>query len=85
MDTYQVEILEPGAKRLLEDLAEMDLITVHAIEPKKSLRRLLERMRSAGGNGLTPDEITEEVELVRSERYVRKADDPDNIGHKSLD
>jgi len=31
MDTYQVEIIKPGAKKLLHDMAEMDLITVQQI------------------------------------------------------
>lgn len=32
MDTYQIKIIEPGAKRLLDDMAEMNLITVHEID-----------------------------------------------------
>ena len=32
MDTYQIEIIEPKAKKLLDDMAEMDLITVQRVE-----------------------------------------------------
>ena len=32
MDTYQIEIIEPGAKRLLDDMAELKLITVQEID-----------------------------------------------------
>jgi len=32
MDTYQIEIIKPGAKKLLDDMAEMDLITVQQID-----------------------------------------------------
>ena len=32
MDTYQIEIIEPGAKRLLDDMVEMNLITVQEID-----------------------------------------------------
>lgn len=32
MDTYQIEIIAPGAKRLLDDMAEMNLITVQEID-----------------------------------------------------
>ena len=32
MNTYQIEIIEPGAKRLLDDMAEMNLITVQEID-----------------------------------------------------
>ncbi|MEQ1605689.1 MAG: hypothetical protein ABL999_12555 [Pyrinomonadaceae bacterium] len=28
MDTYQIEIIEPGAKRLLDDMAELELISI---------------------------------------------------------
>ncbi len=32
MDTYQIEIIEPRAKKLLDDMADMDLITVQRID-----------------------------------------------------
>ena len=32
MDTYQIEIIEPRAKKLLDDMAEMDLITLQRID-----------------------------------------------------
>ena len=35
MDTYQIEIIEPRAKKLLDDMADMDLITVQRIEVEK--------------------------------------------------
>ena len=38
MDTYQIEIIEPRAKKLLDDMADMDLITVqplvNGVKPK---------------------------------------------------
>lgn len=85
MDTYQIEIIDPKAKKLLDDLANLNLITVQPLEPKKLLKRLLEKMRSADGDVPTPEEITAEVEAVRAERYARKSNDPSNTGHKSLD
>lgn len=69
MDTYQIEIIEPGAKKLLDDMAEMDLITVQPIEPRKRLKKLLERMRISEGNAPSLEEITAEVESVRAARY----------------
>ncbi len=36
METYHIEILEPGAKKLLDDMAEMDLISVQHIEVEGS-------------------------------------------------
>ncbi len=32
MDTYQIEIIDPKAKKLLDDLANMNLITVQRID-----------------------------------------------------
>ena len=85
MDTYQIEIIEPGAKKLLDDLANMNLITVQPLEPKKLFKRLLEKMRSAGDDAPTFEEITAEVESIRAARYARKSNDPSNTGHKPLD
>ena len=85
MDTYQIEIIEPGAKKLLDDLAKMNLITVQAIEPKRVFKNLLAKIRSSEINTPSLGEITAEVESVRSERYTRKSNDPRNTGHKSLD
>ncbi len=45
----------------------------------------IKRMRSTGGNTPTVEEITDEVESVRSKRYARKSNDQDDTGHKSLD
>jgi hypothetical protein len=85
MDTYQIEIIEPKAKKLLEDLANLNLITVRPLDPKKMFKRLLDKMRSAGGDATTPEEIMKEVESTRAERYARKSKDPSDIGHQSLD
>lgn len=73
MDTYQIEIIEPKAKKLLDDLANLNLITVQPLEPKILFKRLLEKMRSADDNAPTPEEISAEVESVRKERYARKS------------
>jgi hypothetical protein len=32
VDIYQIEIIEPGAKKLLDDMADLDLITVRQID-----------------------------------------------------
>ncbi len=68
MDTYQIEIIEPGAKTLLDDLAKMNLITVQPVEPKKLFKRLLEKMRSSEAYAPTLEEIADEVESVRKKR-----------------
>ncbi len=64
----QIEILNPKATKLLKDLEDMDLISIKK-PVKKSLSSLLEKLRSKDDSALTLDEITKEVELVRSKRY----------------
>ncbi len=85
MDTFQIEIIEPGAKRLLDDLAKMNLITVQPMKTRKAFKRLLTKMRANHDSAPSIDEITSEVETVRGERYRRRSDDQSNTGHKSLD
>ncbi len=70
-----MDILNPKAEKLLKDLADMNLI---AIKPTNSdgFIQLVERLRVKAELLGTPtmDEITQEVETVRAERYAgRKA------------
>lgn len=85
METYQIEIIEPRAKNLLDDLANMNLIRLRPVGAKKLFTGLLKKLRSTEQNVPSTDEIAAEVEQVRSERYARKSDDPSNTRHKSLD
>ncbi len=70
MTTIQIEIIEPKAEKLLEDLAAMNLIS---IQPNKQerLKNLLSKLR-ADSDDLTMEEITREVEIVRAERYANR-------------
>lgn len=71
MVTYQVDILNPKAERLLKDLADMDLITLKQTN-QDGFMQVVERLRSkAADNPPTLEEITEEVETARKERYAR--------------
>ena len=75
MITYQVDILNPKADRLLKDLADMNLIAITQTD-SNGFKEVIERLRSKAEQiGLpTMEEITGEVETVRSERYAgRKA------------
>lgn len=85
MNTFQIEIIDPKAEKLLEDLANLNLIKLQPLEPKESFRKLLEKMRSKEDEAPTLEEINREVEAIREERYVRKSDNPRNSGHESLD
>jgi hypothetical protein len=68
--TYQVDILNPKADKLLKDLADLKLIslTVTSNDPfLTEVKRL--RKKAAGVKAPTLDEITKEVESVRAKRY----------------
>jgi hypothetical protein len=64
-----VKIINPKAKSLLLNLEEMNLIR---IEVKPMLSELLEKFRRNEAEVPVFDEITEEVELVRQQRYEAK-------------
>ena len=75
METLQIDIIEPRAKTLIEDLAKLDLISIRQDQPaapQHALDALLKRLRSNSESAPTIEEITAEVETVRSERYSRK-------------
>jgi hypothetical protein len=70
METISVEILNPKAKQLLKDLADLKLIT---IKPKLTLTALLKNLRKNSESAPSLDEITAEVVKVRQARYAKKA------------
>jgi hypothetical protein len=67
METLNIEILNPKAKRLLMDLAEMRLISIS--EPERNpFLETVKKIRSKKAK-ISLEEITKEVESVRSKRY----------------
>jgi hypothetical protein len=71
--TYQVDILNPKADKLLRDLADLKLIalTEASSDPFMSVIKRLRKKASA--KPPTLEEITKEVENVRSKRYAGKS------------
>ncbi|HET6991029.1 MAG TPA: hypothetical protein VFJ43_06885 [Bacteroidia bacterium] len=67
MTSFNIEILNPKAKRLLMDLAEMRLISISEPEPNPFLEAV-KKIRSKKAK-ISLEEITKEVELVRAKRY----------------
>ena len=67
MDTISINILNPKVKEILENLESLNLITINR-DDKKQLKDIITRIRKKSTN-LTIDEITKEVEAVRSKRY----------------
>jgi hypothetical protein len=70
--TYQVDILNPKAEKLLRDLAELELISLSKLpNDGDAFLAVVKRLRKKAA--LTPptlEEITKEVESVRSKRYA---------------
>ena len=73
MESYQIDILNPKATKLLKDLADLKLISIKPSAENKILKTIASIRKNAESIG-TPslEEITSEVEEVRSERYAQK-------------
>jgi hypothetical protein len=70
MDTMRIDILNPKATKLLKDLADLNLIAIQDTS-KNGFSSVLKKLRSKAKTVPTLDEITSEVELVRSKRYAK--------------
>lgn len=68
METIQIDILNPKAKKLLKDLADLNLIRIKKSK-KTDFKDILIRLRSKSAEKLSLEDITKEVEKVRKERY----------------
>lgn len=70
MESLKIEVLNPEAKKLLEDLEALKLIKIEKEEkPERGFQELLKKLRSNADQAPSLDEITKEVEAVRKERY----------------
>jgi hypothetical protein len=69
MQTYQVNILNPKAARLLQDLADLNLISIKQTSEDNFLKVIGKLRSKAANNPPSMDEITKEVEAVRAKRY----------------
>lgn len=71
MNTIQVNILNPKADIILKDMEKQNLISIKRTS-NKNLRAVLNNLRSNAKTAPSLKEITKEVELVRTKRYVIK-------------
>ena len=67
MSTMNIEILNPKAKKLLQDLADLKLIAIKD-DSQDAFMATVKKLR-AKKSKLSLDEITKEVEAVRNKRY----------------
>jgi hypothetical protein len=69
--SYQVDILNPKATKLLQDLADLDLIAIRQTTDNNFLD-VVNRLRAkAANNPPSVEDIIKEVESVRAKRYAK--------------
>lgn len=71
METIRIDILNPKAKRLLKNLADLNLIRIQRQKVKSEFQELLERLRTDESDVPSLDEIAAEVDIVRRSRYEK--------------
>lgn len=69
METLRIDILNPKAKKLLNNLAELNLIKIKKDKSMNELADLLDKLRVKNAELLSLEEINSEVEEVRKKRY----------------
>jgi trehalose-6-phosphate synthase len=69
METIRIEILNPKAKSILKGLADLNLISMKKEKKQSEFMDLLTKLRANSDTAPSLDEITKEVESVRSKRY----------------
>jgi hypothetical protein len=87
MNRLTIELLDPRAKALLEDLAKLDLIRItESPDPQGRFAALLRQLRAQEAEAPSLEEITEEVEGVRAKRSKGRRNggvdkgEPDGVG-----
>ena len=71
MKTYQIDLLNPKAARLLQDLADLKLISIKETKKQDFIDVVTKLRKKASSNVPSLEEITKEVEMVRAERYAK--------------
>lgn len=71
METIRIDILNPKAKALLNDLENLDLIRIREEKSDTDFSDLLKKLRSKASKAPRLEEIAAEVESVRKSRYEK--------------
>lgn len=69
MESLKIEIINPKAKRLINNLADVDLIRIKKWKTKSDFIELLSKLRKLSKYTPSLEEITKEVEAVRKSKY----------------
>jgi hypothetical protein len=72
MTTVQVDILNPKAGKLLQDLADLNLISIKSSRNDSFLKTVKKLRKKAQKNSPSLNDITKEVEIVRAKRYAKE-------------
>lgn len=72
MTTVQIDILNPKAGKLLQDLADLNLISIKDLGEDNFMKVVMKLRKKAEKAPPSLDEITNEVELVRANRYAKE-------------
>ncbi|WP_416440566.1 hypothetical protein ACH3O9_11575 [Leeuwenhoekiella sp. A16] len=70
MESIKIDILNPKAKNLLQDLADLNLIKINQ-DKKTDFSTLLKKLRSNSKEKISIEDITKEVEAVRKKRFEK--------------
>lgn len=71
MKSFQIKIINPKAVKLLQSLADVNLISMK--DNKDGLVETIKRiMKKAASAQISLEDITKEVETVREKRYANK-------------
>ena len=66
----RIDILNPKTAKLLKDLAALDLIAIKDTS-KNGFASVLKKLRSKAKSAPSLEDISTEVEIVRSKRYAK--------------
>lgn len=70
MESFQIDLINPKAMKLLQDLEDLKLIKIHKMgSAENSFFAAVEEIRSTKGSKPTEEEIRQAVEEVRREMY----------------
>lgn len=69
METIKIDILNPKAFKLLQSLAELELIKINKEQSKLEILNLVSKIRAKSKDEISLEDITQEVEIVRKARY----------------
>ncbi|MFA6261961.1 MAG: hypothetical protein WC760_10865 [Bacteroidia bacterium] len=70
--TFQIDILNPKATKLLKDLADLNLISMKENTEDGFMKVVALLRKKASSRTISLEEITKEVEFVRAKRYAEK-------------